>query len=44
LRPLNRINRIIRKYLQETGKEPDLETIAKEVGLSVDKVKNVIKI
>jgi len=41
---INRINKIIRKYLQETGKEPDLETIAKEVGLSVDKVKNVIKI
>jgi len=41
---INRINKIIRKYLQETGKEPDLNTIAKEVGLSVDKVKNVIKI
>ena len=41
---INRINKIIRKHMQETGKEPDLETIAKEVGLSVDKVKNVIKI
>ncbi len=41
---INRINKIIRKHLQETGKEPDLETIAEEVGLSVDKVKNVIKI
>jgi RNA polymerase primary sigma factor len=41
---INRINKIIRKNLQETGKEPDLDTIAKEVGLSVDKVKNVIKI
>lgn len=41
---INRINKITRKYLQETGKEPDLETIAEEVGLSVDKVKNVIKI
>ena len=41
---INRINKIKRKYLQETGKEPDLETIAQEVGLSVDKVKNVIKI
>ena len=41
---INRINKIMRKHLQETGKEPDLETIAKEVGLSVDKVKNVIKI
>ncbi len=41
---INRINKIIRKGLQEEGREPDLETIAKEVGLSVDKVKNVIKI
>jgi RNA polymerase primary sigma factor len=36
---INRINKIIRKNLQESGKEPDLETIAKEVGLTVDKVK-----
>jgi len=41
---INRINKIIRKHLQEEGKDPDIETIAKEVGLSVDKVKNVIKI
>ncbi len=41
---INRINKIIRKHLQEEGKEPDIDTIAKEVGLSVDKVKNVIKI
>jgi len=41
---INRINKIIRKHLQETGKEPDLDTIAEGVGLSVDKVKNVIKI
>ncbi len=41
---INRINKIIRKYLQEEGREPDVDTIAKEVGLSVDKVKNVIKI
>jgi len=41
---INRINKIMRKHLQETGKEPDVETIAKEVGLSVEKVKNVIKI
>ncbi len=41
---INRINKITRKHLQEFGKEPDIETIAKEVGLSVDKVKNVIKI
>ena len=41
---INRINKIMRKYLQENGKEPDVETIAEEVGLSVEKVKNVIKI
>lgn len=41
---INRIHKIIRKHLQETGKEPDVEVIAEEVGLSVDKVKNVIKI
>ncbi|WP_331773939.1 RNA polymerase sigma factor RpoD [Sulfurospirillum sp. 1612] len=41
---INRINKIIRKHLQENGKEPDVDKIAAEVGLSVDKVKNVIKI
>jgi len=41
---INRINKIMRKHLQENGKEPDVDTIALEVGLSVEKVKNVIKI
>ena len=41
---INRINKIMRKYLQEEGKEPDIEKIAEEVGLPVDKVKNVNKI
>jgi len=41
---INRINKIMRKYLQEEGKEPDVDAIAKEVGLTVEKVKNVIKI
>ena len=41
---INRINKINRKYLQEEGKEPDVSVIAKEVGLSVDKVKQVVKI
>ncbi|MFT7002722.1 MAG: RNA polymerase primary sigma factor [Sulfurimonas sp.] len=41
---INRINKIMRKHLQEHGKEPDVEMIALEVGLSVEKVKNVIKI
>ncbi len=41
---INRINKIMRKHLQEHGKEPDVDTIAQEVGLSVEKIKNVIKI
>jgi len=41
---INRINKIIRKGIQENGREPDVEEIAKEVGLTVDKVKQVIKI
>ena len=41
---INRINKIIRKGIQENGKEPDVDQIAKEVGLTVDKVKQVIKI
>ncbi|MCX2716311.1 RNA polymerase sigma factor RpoD [Helicobacter sp. MIT 21-1697] len=41
---INRIHKIMRKHVQETGKEPDIDFIAKEVGLPIDKVKNVIKI
>lgn len=41
---INRIHKIMRKHIQEHGKEPDVEVIAEEVGLSVEKVKNVIKI
>ena len=41
---INRIHKIMRKYMQENGKEPDVEFIAQEVNLPVDKVKNVIKI
>lgn len=41
---INRINKINRKYMQEEGKEPDVSVIAAEVGLSIDKVKQVIKI
>lgn len=41
---INRINKITRKYMQEGGKEPDINVISQEVGLSVDKVKQVIKI
>ncbi|MCX2682943.1 RNA polymerase sigma factor RpoD [Campylobacter sp. MIT 21-1685] len=41
---INQINKIIREHLQREGKEPDVNVIAKGVGLSVDKVKQVIKI
>ena len=41
---INRINKIMRKYLQEHGREPGVDIIAEEVGLSIEKVKNVIKI
>lgn len=41
---INRIHKIMRKHVQETGKEPDIEFIAKEVNLPIDKVKSVIKI
>ena len=41
---INTINKINRKYLQETGREPDIQTLAKEMKLSVDKVKNILKI
>ncbi|MGE4398647.1 MAG: RNA polymerase sigma factor RpoD [Campylobacterales bacterium] len=41
---INRINKVIRKHIQETGQEPDVDAIAEEVQLSVEKVKNIIKI
>jgi len=41
---INTINKINRKYLQETGREPDIQTLAKEMKLSLDKVKNILKI
>jgi RNA polymerase primary sigma factor len=41
---INQINKITRKYLQETGREPDINTLAKEMKLSVEKVKNILKI
>ncbi|MFW6308193.1 MAG: RNA polymerase sigma factor RpoD, partial [Campylobacterales bacterium] len=41
---INRINKIVRRYLQEEGKEPSVEHISNEVGLPEEKVKNVIKI
>lgn len=41
---INQINKIIREHLQKSGKEPDVDVIAAEMGLSVDKVKQVVKI
>ncbi|MCK5110938.1 MAG: RNA polymerase sigma factor RpoD [Arcobacteraceae bacterium] len=41
---INRINKVIRQGIQEEGKEPSLDWIAKAVGLTIDKVKQVIKI
>ncbi|MWV61399.1 RNA polymerase sigma factor RpoD [Helicobacter saguini] len=41
---INKIKNLMRKHAQEKGEELDVESIAKQVGLSVDKVKNVIKI
>jgi RNA polymerase primary sigma factor len=41
---INRINKVIRKHIQDNGQEPDIDTIAAEVQLSVEKVKNIIKI
>ena len=41
---INRINKVVRKHVQEFGKEPSEEEIAKEVKLPLEKIKNVIKI
>ena len=41
---MNKINKIIRQHLQKSGKEPSIDVISEEVGLSIDKVKNVLKI
>ncbi|RDU67517.1 RNA polymerase sigma factor RpoD [Helicobacter didelphidarum] len=41
---INKIKNLMRKHVQEKGEELDVESIANQVGLSVDKVKNVIKI
>jgi RNA polymerase primary sigma factor len=41
---INKIHKIKRNYSQEYGKEPTTKLIADEIGLSEDKVKNIIKI
>lgn len=41
---INQINKITRDHIQKHGKEPDMQYLAKEVGMSIDKIKQVIKI
>jgi RNA polymerase sigma factor, sigma-70 family len=41
---LNKINKIKRTFLQETGKEPSHAELAKELNLDEKKIKNIIKI
>jgi RNA polymerase primary sigma factor len=41
---INKINRIIRQIMQETGKEPAPEELAKHVDLSVEKIRRIMKI
>ena len=41
---INQISKIIRKYVQETGKEPNVDTIAKEMKMPLEKVKQIMRI
>lgn len=41
---LNKINKITRVFVQETGKEPSYAQLAKELNLDEKKIKNIIKI
>lgn len=41
---LNKINKIKRTFLQEHGREPSYEELAKELNLDEKKIKNIIKI
>lgn len=41
---LNKINKITRAHVQETGKEPSYAELAKELNLDEKKIKNIIKI
>ncbi|MGX3011986.1 RNA polymerase sigma factor RpoD [Helicobacter sp. 23-1044] len=40
---VNKINKAQRDYMQKHGKESDIDNIAKEVAIPIDKIKNVIK-
>lgn len=41
---LNKINKITRTHVQETGKEPSFAQLSKELNLDEKKIKNIIKI
>jgi RNA polymerase primary sigma factor len=41
---LNKINKITRAHVQETGKEPSFTRLSKELNLDEKKIKNIIKI
>jgi len=41
---LNKINKIKRTFIQENGREPTYEELAKELNLDEKKIKNIIKI
>mgnify|MGYP000129382111 CR=1 FL=1 len=41
---LNKINKIKRTHLQETGKEPSFAQLARELNLDEKKIKNIVKI
>ena len=41
---INKLIRVSRQLLQELGREPQPEEIAKEMGMSVDKVREIMKI
>jgi RNA polymerase primary sigma factor len=41
---LNKINKITRAHMQETGREPSYAQLARELNLDEKKVKNIIKI
>ena len=41
---INKLNRIARQILQETGQEPTPEELSKKMGLSEDKIRKILKI
>ncbi|RZI41066.1 RNA polymerase sigma factor RpoD [Herbaspirillum sp. HC18] len=41
---INKMNRIIRQTVAATGEEPEVETLAKKLGLSVERVEEVLRI